>query len=85
MSRRPARFTEADVKRAVRGALAGCHDEMQVIISLIDGTVRLVPADHTLTPVDIAPEPDADADDRIMQGLGRLDGKKANRRRGATA
>jgi hypothetical protein len=56
MSRRPARFTQADIRRAIAAA-AKAGAEMSVDI-LPDGTIRLTPAGvhpHGKTPEQLGP------------------------------
>lgn len=81
MSRAPARFTQAEVHRAIK-AVEQSGARMAVEIAP-DGTIRIIPADHSAPRLDTAPAPAADADDWIVQGLERLDGKKKNKRRGS--
>jgi hypothetical protein len=61
MPRRPARFTQADITRAIKAVeQAGAHMAVEVAP---DGTIRIVPAPVSLTP---APAPKVESKARIM-------------------
>jgi hypothetical protein len=53
MSRRPARFTQADIARAIK-AVEQVGARMAVEITL-DGTIRIVPSVDKV-PADVAPQ-----------------------------
>lgn len=57
MSRRPARFTQADIARAIRATeQTGAHMAVEITP---DGTIRVVPIDH---------KPEDDEKARISRG-----------------